>query len=534
MSVRAGKAVLPILLALSAAGGGHAQSRAPRLTDEMRSLYAEMFYDRVPTRTSQELQRQAREAIAGADRDGGGLSRRDIAIARGMAEAEIRANRVRYHMGSDLDRDGALTIDEYRAGLRVSEVRSYYAQYERARAENGSPPTAVAENLIRDPQIGRRFGEMDADHDGRVTLLEVYRYDEPVVYGPAERFVDAEKYLALDSNGDGNVTMEEVDQTVAAFLAEQTIAGVGPRPPGAIKEGENGNLRLEDAVQCRLPMPSAAARIVRLGVREGSQLSNIALGGQNVPTYVVSIDIEPGSEPLYIVASNDHAAIWRISGATQRVEAFVGSSRVRDGHSMWPAVGVIGLPRARFHTVPNACFGDFAEGHVGVPPATSSASQLVMARLGRPIDIAFGAYQPRGVRLPSAQRFQAPTEVPDFFANLRNAHAAGKWREFLGHFPGGMARLDPRQIVSRAPPEPFEVYSYQAGIAQLIELGALDPSDGSSDLLIRRQIRFPAGLAGGFSETFLLPDGVPLPIGNPAHSRVMSASNRRICLIGCR
>jgi hypothetical protein len=80
------------------------------------------------------------------------------------------------------------------------------------------------------------------------------------------------------------------------------------------------------------------------------------------------------------------------------------------------------------------------------------------------------------------------------------------------------------------------VWCFHAALlsAMLLELGALAPVAGSSDLEIRRQIRFPAGLYGGFSETFLLPDGVPRPLGQPGHSRVMSGSNPRICLIGCR
>jgi hypothetical protein len=168
------------------------------------------------------------------------------------------------------------------------------------------------------------------------------------------------------------------------------------------------------------------------------------------------------------------------------------------------------------------------------PLETSEAAQLITRRLRRSIDVAFGASRPQGVRLPSAQPFPVPTEVPRIFRDLSNEAAAREWRDFLVYFRSGIASLNPRHVVSRAVPEPFRVYPYEAGLAQLLELGALATVTGNSDFEIRRQIRFPAGLYGGHSETFRLPDGVPPPIGNPGHSRVMSASNPRICLIGCR
>jgi EF hand domain-containing protein len=529
---------LAALLAAAAMAGGPARAvpSANGLTDEMRSLYAGMFHDQVPTQTLPALQRQARDAVADGDLDGGGLSRRDIELARDFADSSARADRIRSYFGSDLNRDGVLTLDEYKARLRAGDVEAYYFQYEHARQENRAPPAAVVEDRTRDDgSIVQTFNAIDADRDGRVTLREVFAYNQPVAYAPAERFVEAEKYLVLDQDGDGNVTMAEVDSTSAAFLAEQARAGVGPLPQAAADKESGGQPRLEDVVQCRLPRPSATARIVRLGAREGGQISSVALGGQDLPTYAVSVEIELGAEPLYIVATSDAPTIWRFSGATQRVEAFVGSSRDRDARAMWPAVGATGLARARFHTAPNACFGDFDGPGTGTTLAPAEVSRLVARRLGRPLDLAFAAYQPQGVRLPSAQPFRVPAEVPEIFRDLRNRQAAGEWRDFLVYFPAGIATLDPRRIVTSAVPERYEVYSYAAGMAQLLEAGAVIPvANGMVNFEIVRRIRFPAGLAGGHSEAFRLADGVPPPIGNPGHSRVMSASRPAICLIGCR
>ncbi len=541
--MRTGRLALALLLgAIAVAGDARTGSRADRLTDAMRSLYAEMFGDQVPTQTARALQRQAREAVASADMDGGGLSQRDIDLARDMADAGERADRIRQYFGSDLDQDGVLTLDEYKAILRRGDVQAFNYRYEAAREAGQPPPDSVMEDRTRDQgEIIGIFRQIDGDHDGRLTLAEVFAFNfnqHAAAYWPAARHVEAAKYLVLDSNGDGNVTMAEVDATSAAFLAEQRLAGVGPRAEAPANEGgdrdDDVQPRLVDAVQCPVPRPSADARIVRLGTREGAQLSGIAVGVQDRPTYVVSVEIEPGVEPLYLIATSNTATIWRLTGATQRVQAFVGSSQERDARAMWPAVGVTGLPRARFHTAPYACFGAFDERNMQSPPAASEAGQLLQRRLDRTIDVAFGAYQPQGVRIPSAQPFRIPVEVPDLFAHLRSEPAARQWREFLEYFRGGIAGLTARQIVSRAVPEPFEVYSYQAGLAQLLESGALAVVPGTSDFEIVRPMRFPAGLYGGFLETFWIADAAPRPRGNPGHSRVMSLRDRRICLIGCR
>lgn len=536
--MRSRVAVLALVLAAGAASVGHSRRPSPPtpLTNEIRSLYAHMFGDGVPLQDLRSLQKQARRAVAGVDLDGGGLSKRDIELARNMADARTGADRVRHYFGADLDHDGALTLAEYQALLHVGDVQAYYYAYEDARSENRPPAAGVTRDRTReDGSLVETFRRIDRDRDGRVTLQEVFTYDPAATaaYAPAETFVDGEKYLVLDSDGDGNVTMAEVDYTSAAFLAEQALAGVGPgRTP---KPGvDRRPRRLEDAVRCRVPAPSGDARIVRLGTRESGQISNIALAGQDEPTYVVNVAIEPGPEPLYIVASSTDATLWRLSGATKRVQAFVASSRERDARSMWPAVGVTGLPASRFHAAPYVCFGEFTEGAKGPYLEASDALRLIRKRFGRTIDVPFGAYAPQGVSLPSAQPFKVPTMVPKVLAKLRSERAAVEWKDFLVHFPGGVASLNPKQVVSRTPPEHYQVYPYGAGLAQLLELGALAPMPEVSDFEIRRPFRFPAGLAGGFSETFRLPDGVPPPTGHPAHSRVLSASNPKICLIGCR
>lgn len=342
------------------------------------------------------------------------------------------------------------------------------------------------------------------------------------------------EYLRLDANRDGQVTIEEIEATSSTYLQEQTLAGVGPRTAETIaKPGRS--LTMEDAVRCRYPSPSSDAQIIRLGAREGAQLSSVAVGGQNEATYAVSVEIEPGDTPLFIVATSKHAQLWRFSGATHRVQAFIGSSFERDARSMWPAVGVTGLPEDKFYTVPHACFGDVDESTMRSDPQTSDASRLLNRRLGRNADVMFGAFKPHGIRIPSAQTFSPPPEVPTMFRSLQNETALREWRGFLGHFPGGITEPTVDSIIAPSMPQRFEVYSYRAGIAQLVETGALTPiPDSPLQFDITRQIRFPAGLYGGFLLNFRLARGVPLPTGNRGHSKVWSSGTPPRCLIGCR
>jgi hypothetical protein len=81
--------------------------------------------------------------------------------------------------------------------------------------------------------------------------------------------------------------------------------------------------------------------------------------------------------------------------------------------------------------------------------------------------------------------------------------------------------IDPAAVMASRPAEKYRVLPLQAGLIQLVQSGALT-RDRSGEFLIQKQMRFPAGLYGGYSVTFLLLRGVPLPEGDPGHSIVIS------------
>ncbi|HOZ35327.1 MAG TPA: hypothetical protein PLM52_20830, partial [Tabrizicola sp.] len=104
-------------------------------------------------------------------------------------------------------------------------------------------------------------------------------------------------------------------------------------------------------------------------------------------------------------------------------------------------------------------------------------------------------------------------------------------RELNRFHPGGVVKLDPKTVVSAYPVEPYVVLPQQAGLAQLMEQGLIK-RQGNAFLVLQPIPRFPAGLHGAHSVSFVLGPDVPLPPGDPGHSSVRDANRKclvRIC-----
>ncbi|TBW34080.1 hypothetical protein EYW49_18970 [Siculibacillus lacustris] len=88
-------------------------------------------------------------------------------------------------------------------------------------------------------------------------------------------------------------------------------------------------------------------------------------------------------------------------------------------------------------------------------------------------------------------------------------------------YPGGIVPIDPATVVASHPPLVYDVLPGLAGVAQLLDQGAL-ARNPSGEYLIRRKIRFPGGMYGANSVRFLLLRGVPVPDGELGHSCIVS------------
>lgn len=276
---------------------------------------------------------------------------------------------------------------------------------------------------------------------------------------------------------------------------------------------------------CAVPGISAEARFSLLSTYEAEALSNVTIGSQDSVTETAGIEIEPGSEPLYVVLLSYGPIIWRFSGAVERLERVVIASAITgpsQGHAKrLPLAGATGVPAERVTFVKSPhCFRYFSK-------APSINSAVTIARLkeavGREPDATTSAYELLDVALPSGEVEKSPR--PRLWHKLANPYISRFW-------PAGVVEIDPHAVVASQPAESYEVLPAQAGLAQLVEQGALE-FGRSREYLIKRKIRYPAGLAGAHSVRFLLLRGVPEPDGDPGHSCVVSEETGEP-IAGCR
>jgi hypothetical protein len=295
------------------------------------------------------------------------------------------------------------------------------------------------------------------------------------------------------------------------------------------------------------PLP-IKGRLVLVGAERGLGLSTVSLGGED-EVGVALVVVEPGAEPLHLVLTSRSALIWVFSGAVERVAAV--AANAADSFYGAPRVGVIGIPPEKVHIAAAAyCFPTFYSGSFrwnadvwagrwteerrdaeasrptvdAIERLTGRRADQVVAKLGvsalyLPSDRVDYRLLPSAIELPLLSRGRS------------------MWQEFAWHTPGGLIRIDPNKVVSRVAPNPYEVLPGEAGIAQLMDEGALDVVEsievtyaGSNGagltvqlpqrLRITRKIRIPAGFAG----EHLLGPGVPPPDGDLTRSCLLSES----------
>jgi hypothetical protein len=84
-------------------------------------------------------------------------------------------------------------------------------------------------------------------------------------------------------------------------------------------------------------------------------------------------------------------------------------------------------------------------------------------------------------------------------------------------------------VVSHYSSESYRVLPQEAGMLQLLDNGDLTV-DEMGVFTILKPITFPAGLTGAYSHHFVLPKGVPLPLGGPGHSCLQSRETAEVLL----
>ncbi|WP_413872905.1 hypothetical protein [Albidovulum sp.] len=409
--------------------------------------------------------------------------------------AQIVAQLVTPYLGLDLDGDGLVAVAEIDRALPVLEPL----------------PQAEAAML-------RSTG--DGDGDGRISPAELRAFvvaRMPGVLDQRRRNID--DLLAMDLDRDGATTAEEVVRVMRAFASATAERPDLPVEPANVAPGRD----------CRPPLPGKTAEILLVSGYEGAALSNIAVAGPDQETTAARLVIEPGERPLYIVVSAYEAMLWQIEGATERVERIVVQPRRA---AAGPGAGVTGLPEERVSFVPaGACFEPFHEAANGIK--ANWVRQALAGPLGRAADGVVASYTLGFTALPSGRDVTpppAPRPVqkdalgrPVFTVDMNAPDVL--MRRF---HPAGLSTVDPAAVIAPEKVSAYDVLPQEAGLGQLLETGALVPA--REDLgrglgrafIIRKPIaRFPAGLAGAHSVTFILGKGVAMPAGDPGHSAVL-------------
>jgi hypothetical protein len=286
-------------------------------------------------------------------------------------------------------------------------------------------------------------------------------------------------------------------------------------------------LRFQAAVaECDVPPAPAGVHLVLLGAYQGKALSSAWVGTHDSVTSVTTVEIVPGREPLYLVLASYDAMIWDIVGATERIAGIVAHAEVdadpaglqRDK----PFVGVIGVARGLIRFTAHAgCLVPVTEETM----EDGSARDIAALLLGRAPDEIGGAQRAATFRVPAARYFP---DRPVRYAIPLPKKGRGEmlWREVEEEFPAGIAQIDVESVISVHPVQSYTVLPGRAGLAQLVDAGALTiagtserfrldsddpkPFTTAGEFRIVEKVRLPARPRG----RFILRRGVAMPEGD--------------------
>lgn len=506
------------------------------------------------------------------DLDGGGISQSDFKLQKETELARGRMKPISNWVSQDLDGSGDVTR---------TELESVFGSKARTPIKHHGvsfPPSPEQSARILEKLVSKAL-EPDGNNDGKVTFEEALEHAKALAAkarSKGYRYRRSNKDpipMSLDHDRDGIVSEAEymgaVDHALAAIdqdsdhkfsHAEINTLKLTVREGLKSKRAREREQRIaaarkELADSCAFPKAPANAQILLLGTYEGEALSTVTLGGDEAVVTTANIKIEPGTEPLYVVLSSSTPMIWQFSGSTDRIaHAVAGTSRygriLRDQITMDPRVGVTGLPADRVF-IPTAgnCMLRFTKA--GNRQSQSAATALENV-LGRAPDIVTGRRKISTVQLPSS----VFSKVPDYgntVAVPQDGPTAPIWRKLLRLVPGGLVRIKPESVVARATAKTYTVLPKEAGLAQLVDAGALqavppdqsvspggtqfipdrpitpiNPPNGPArintffprEFVILKKITFPAGLTGRHAAQFVLKRGVPRPSGSSGSSKI--------------
>jgi hypothetical protein len=158
--------------------------------------------------------------------------------------------------------------------------------------------------------------------------------------------------------------------------------------------------------------------------------------------------------------------------------------------------------------------------------------------LGRAADEIGGEVNAATFRVPPLMHFR-DRPVRNAMQLPKGVLGEALWREVEENFPAGVARVELDSVISAHPVKRYDILPDRAGLATLVDTGALQiagysrgihinggdfkPFTSPDTFKITQKLRLPAGAVG----TFLLPGDVPAPEGDLSQICLLSAADKK-------
>ena len=518
------------LMALMSAGPASSQQSAA--TQAVQQLFLQRIPAGAPLDRFLESLR-GDFVMVDADSDGE-IAQRDIDLHTVMEGVQARTQAMLASMRYDLDGDGFVTEDEIRRCMTY-DLRGQIGLAAVNKLNKPQLPTVDAIGKQIDVTV-RNIMALDTDKDAKVSLAEGAKFGASGnpgrgANGQAAR---ARQLLTIDGASKGKLTIAEYQAAGEALFRQ-----VDADKDNVISQQELMDYRTRaERAGCEMPAASEKAKVILLSGYETEALSSVTIGSQDSVVHAGRVVVEPGSEPIYVVIASYSPTIWQFSGAVERIERVMMESASTGPNSsdanLRSLVGATGIAREKVSFFSKSrCLTYFSE-------APSSASLKTVAAIrsgtGKAPETVAAKYSVAVFKVPSGatesvrEQGKGPLIIEKTQGTLKvigNASGiivqAGPSRakdEMYRFSPGGVIEIDPKTVVSSLPAASYEVLPQQAGLVQLLASGALQ-QNRLGEYIVRQKIRFPAGLAGAHSVTFLVMNGTPYPDGDPAHSCVI-------------
>ena len=322
----------------------------------------------------------------------------------------------------------------------------------------------------------------DFRKDGRITLDEMQRAADQQQPGFEGGYLERIP-LDLSSRGDGVVTRDDYEAAIrrefnafdidhdGVISQQEATAALAATQELRMREQEELRAQREADVfaqalpKCGYPTASAEATVHVVSANRFTAVSDVVLGALRAPAGVADLVVPPGQTPVYLALANSDPAVWRVSGATERVEAVAvgGAAAQRD------AVAVVGMPANKVHFIKDpSCIPPFWRTNRG------SKTRLMTMAFGKaPVDFVDESM------IGSLRVGDAKSDVTVLLAGAQGApeqtRARAAWLEFIAGHPGGLVKLEPASLVAEGKAAALSVAPGGAGVAQLVESGDLEP-----------------------------------------------------------